>query len=700
MWKQLEKNGIVKDLQNESADSLADLGIDLPATPEAHFNLYFYAAVLHLIEHTERMCGSRNELFEQFPFLLGYWVELEHQGIGPPEQYGAMSGWYEAIDVWAAQVECHLPLKALREQTGLSHEALTLLIMLGMAEEDARFGVLFESLQGAPGQHRPTMGLVSSLGNMSPASGTARDDIRRLLSLGLAEVLNPDAPRGEWVLQAPPLVWDALRGEPPTPFTSWVRYYSPSELADLHDLVLSHDVRKALQAVPDLVFAGRLQALIVRGPNHNGRHASVGAVCRGMGRGLLELNGLKKGDPRWKLVGPLAILLNAVPLVAMDLGPEEAEELPPLPGYGGPIAVVLGTQGGVSGPGVERSITVTLPVPGPNDRRDHWQLACPHAESTVLDALGEGFRMTSGNIHRAAALAQSYAGIDGREGITLQDARLASRALNRQALDTIAAQVQVEGDWGWLAVTPDTERELLLLESRCRYRERMGSAVNRQLGIQVNAGVRALFSGPSGTGKTLAARVLASVLGMDLYRLDLSSVVNKYIGETEKNLNKAFARAEELDVILLLDEGDALLTQRTGVHNSNDRYANLETNYLLQRLESYEGILVVTTNASQRIDPAFQRRMDVVVNFHAPDVQERWAIWQMHLPEEHAIASTLLDELALQCALSGGQVRNAVLHAALLALADGGTITSGHIETAVYREYRKIGAVCPLRRAR
>src|SRR5207302_9271403 len=138
-----------------------------------------------------------------------------------------------------------------------------------------------------------------------------------------------------------------------------------------------------------------------------------------------------------------------------------------------------------------------------------------------------------------------------------------------------------------------------------RHRERLRGAVGEVLGDQLNAGVRALFSGSSGTGKTLAARLLASALQMDLYRLDLSSVVNKYIGETEKNLNRVFAHAEELDVILLIDEGDALLTKRTGIQNANDRYANLETNYLLQRLEGYEGIVLVTTNAVDRIDSAF-----------------------------------------------------------------------------------------------
>jgi SpoVK/Ycf46/Vps4 family AAA+-type ATPase len=219
------------------------------------------------------------------------------------------------------------------------------------------------------------------------------------------------------------------------------------------------------------------------------------------------------------------------------------------------------------------------------------------------------------------------------------------------------------------------------------------------LSKQLNPGVRAMFVGDSGTGKTLAAKLLAAVLNKDLYRVDLSTVVNKYLGETEKNLSQIFARAEELDVILLLDEGDALLTSRTEVRNSNDRYANLETNYLLQRLESFEGILIVTTNAGDRIDSAFSRRMDVVVEFRPPEASERWAIWQLHLPEQHAIDGRLLGEVASRCGLTGGQIRNIALHASMLALADGGLMANAHLEAAVQREYRKLGSVCPLRLA-
>ena len=150
-------------------------------------------------------------------------------------------------------------------------------------------------------------------------------------------------------------------------------------------------------------------------------------------------------------------------------------------------------------------------------------------------------------------------------------------------------------------------------------------------------------------------------------------------------------------MILMLDEGDALMTRRTDVNTSNDRYANLETNFLLQRLESYEGILVVTTNAGDRIDPAFRRRLDVVVEFRAPEAAERALIWQLHLPPQHAVADTYLDEVAARCQLTGGQIRNAALHAALLALDDGIPLEATHMEQAVQREYRKAGTVCPLR---
>jgi SpoVK/Ycf46/Vps4 family AAA+-type ATPase len=277
--------------------------------------------------------------------------------------------------------------------------------------------------------------------------------------------------------------------------------------------------------------------------------------------------------------------------------------------------------------------------------------------------------------------------------------REATRALSREVLDNLAVRESARGDWDQLVCGDETRQELATLEARCRQREDLAQRVGPALSNSLNAGVRALLKGPSGTGKTLAARVLANVLGMDLYRVDLSAVVNKYIGETEKNLHRIFSRAEELDVMLLFDEGDALLGRRTNVQTANDRYANLETNFLLQRIESHEGIVLITSNAAEHIDTAFQRRMDVVIEFRAPGAAERLDIWQLHLPPQHGLPEPFLDEVAQRCALTGGQIRNAVLHAALLSASGRGRMAQAHLESAIRREYRKLGTVCPLRQA-
>jgi hypothetical protein len=424
-------------------------------------------------------------------------------------------------------------------------------------------------------------------------------------------------------------------------------------------------------------------------------------MARELGLGVLEVTPPKADDERWKVAGALAMLLGAMPVIVVEAAPGETVELPRLGAYEGPTGIVLGKQGGVSGEAAESAITITLGMPGLSERQRLWRaavsaagIACPDDQ---IELISERYRMTGGSIRRAARVAASIAALEGDQSITLAGVRTACRALNRQALDSLAVETRAFGDWGRLAVASQTLAEIYNLEARCRHRESLGSAVGGALGSQLNPGVRALFTGPSGTGKTLAARLLASALQKDLYRIDLATVVNKYIGETEKNLNQVFSRAEELDVILLLDEGDALLAGRTSVQNANDRYANLETNYLLQRIEEYEGILIVTTNVADRIDSAFQRRMDVVVDFRPPGAAERHAIWQMHLPDRHAIDPALLAEVAGRCALTGGQIRNAALHASLLALEEGGVVTSSKIESAVQREYRKTGAVCPLR---
>jgi SpoVK/Ycf46/Vps4 family AAA+-type ATPase len=335
-------------------------------------------------------------------------------------------------------------------------------------------------------------------------------------------------------------------------------------------------------------------------------------------------------------------------------------------------------------------------MPAPRERERVWRESLVTALVDDLATLVGRYHLPTGYIRRTGALAVAHAELEGRGAVTRADIAEAARSLNRQQLDTLATRVEARGAWGGLVVNEVTAAKLHELEQRCVHREDLLDRLGPAFG-STNRGVRALFTGSSGTGKTLAATILASVLGMDLYRVDLSAVVNKYIGETEKNLNKVLSRAEELDVVLLLDEGDSLLGNRTDVKSANDRYANLETNYLLQRLESYQGIVVVTTNANQLIDRAFQRRIDVVVTFVPPGTAERHAIWEMHLPRDHEVDRPFLTDVAQRCALSGGQIRNAALSATLLAMTPASAVTNRHLLEAIESEYRKAGALCPLR---
>jgi SpoVK/Ycf46/Vps4 family AAA+-type ATPase len=205
-------------------------------------------------------------------------------------------------------------------------------------------------------------------------------------------------------------------------------------------------------------------------------------------------------------------------------------------------------------------------------------------------------------------------------------------------------------------------------------------------------GLKVLFAGESGTGKTMAAQVLAAQLGLEIFRVDLATIVSKYIGETEKNLDRIFGAAEGSNAILFFDEADALFGKRSEVSDSHDRYANIEVAYLLQRMEGYAGAVILATNFRRNIDDAFVRRLDFVIDFPFPEVEDRKRIWRLLLPEEAPIADDLdVDFLATRFKLSGGAIRNCSLSAAFQAADDTGVIEMRHLVRAVAQEYGKQG---------
>ena len=682
-------NAPLRDRAITSADpALAEA----PRTAAEHLRLALFGVIAHLIE----TCAEDGPVaaLAAYPFLADYADEIAAR-LGAADWTAA--DWQGALADWESTTDAAgLPLARLLA-AGLSRLDLELLLTVGLPEEDPRFGDLFEQQTGR--ERRPTAGLLLAWWRIDAAGADRVEEVRRailgLVRTGLVQVLNPEAPRSEWSLAVADPLWDSLRGAPPE--APGLRLHPAETLLALADFIAPPAVAAACRQLPLLLADQSAHTLVVRGPRHNGRKTLLGAVARALGQGLLLADArVLEDERRWTLLGALAVTLGALPVVELTLTPGEDRNLPALPLYAGPLGVATGHQGGIQVGDGRRLVTLTLPIPDAASRRLHWQAAAPDQPPATLDTLAASVQLTSGNCRRAAEGARSFARLDGRREIAPRDVQLACRGLQGARLETLATRIETSGTLADLALDDQTRLELETLAARCRHRETL--AAQSYDGGASSSGVRALFSGPSGTGKTLAARLLAATLGKDLYRVDLSATVNKYLGETEKNLEQAFGAAEELDLILLLDEGDALMAPRTDVGSSNDRYANLETNFLLQRIESFAGILLVTTNAAERIDRAFSRRMDVVIPFRAPDEWQRYRILCMHLDTPGLDDEGLVQEIAARCALTGGQIRNIANHARLLALQAGGPPTSAHLFAALLREYRKSAAHCPVAR--
>jgi hypothetical protein len=308
--------------------------------------------------------------------------------------------------------------------------------------------------------------------------------------------------------------------------------------------------------------------------------------------------------------------------------------------------------------------------------------AVDHAEiEAVVGPLPPGHRLTAKQIDDIRRIRPVVGG----------DAAAAIRRLGAGPLEQLTRRIRPRRTRADLVLTPDQEEAFEELVLRYRMRE----VVYEEWGVSPipSAGVVALLSGPSGTGKTTAAEILAGELGLDLFMIDISSVVSKYIGETEQNLERIFDAAAAGNHVLLFDEADALFGARTAVTDARDRYANIEVSYLLQRLETFDGLLLMTTNLLGNIDQAFMRRVHVAVEFPVPDAPERKRIWHRWLHEGAPVGDVDIDLLAERAEVPGGIIRNACLSAAFLAAAGqgGGVITTELVVRTLRRELQKLG---------
>ncbi|MEU5412606.1 ATP-binding protein [Streptomyces clavifer] len=322
---------------------------------------------------------------------------------------------------------------------------------------------------------------------------------------------------------------------------------------------------------------------------------------------------------------------------------------------------------------------------------DAWRAALgPEEPEFDLAPVVAAYRLGPGGIDRASRAALDLAAFDGTR-LSAAHLRLAARQQSASGLERHARRIRPDVGWRDLVLPEGPLGQLRELVLRAQHRDRVLGDWRLSAGGGRGRGVVGLFAGDSGTGKTLSAEVVAGELGLDLYVVQLPSVVDKYVGETEKNLERIFSEADRTDAVLLFDEADAVFGKRSEVSSSNDRHANMESAYLLQRLESFDGIALLTTNLRSNIDDAFTRRLDLVVDFPFPDEKQRLALWRHSLA--HVPCADDIDpaSCAADFELAGGSIRSAVVTAAYAAAERGDGVSTSDLLAGARREYRKAG---------
>ncbi|MFE5481662.1 ATP-binding protein [Streptomyces sp. NPDC056527] len=600
------------------------------------------------------------------------------------------------------------PLDVLALRFDLSPLDLDLLLVAVAPDLDARFERLYGYLNDDLTRRRPTVGLALDLcGHTGTTAARFRlSPAAPLVAGGLVEVTEPERPPLSRVLAVPDRVTAHLLGAAaPDPRLAEVLGGAAEDPA-----VDPAELRRAAAAAGSGTGHVHLRS---RGGDPEGL-AAAALRAGGLRPLFLDAASLARhaADRHTTAVPELAraaareARLTGAGIV---LGP--LEELPDKPAERTHLLRTLcaqlrgiplfthGTSGWEPAWAADTPVTVAVAAASPDRQVARWRHALERATgddaaTADADALARSVaahRLDAGQLRRAAGTAVRTAALGGRP-VSAEDLRTAVRAQNGAGLARLARRVEPAVGWDDLVLPAPTRRGLRELAVRARHRDQVLGQWGMRPGGGRGRGVIALFAGPSGTGKTMSAEVVAADLGMDLYVVDLSTVVDKYVGETEKNLERIFTEASAVNAVLLFDEADAIFGKRSEVKDAHDRHANVESAYLLQRMESFDGIAVLTTNLRANLDEAFTRRLDVVADFPVPDAAQRLALWERCLGDLLPRAGDLdLGFCADRFELAGGSIRACAVTAAYLAAASDAPLTMGQLVTAVAQEYRKLG---------
>jgi AAA+ superfamily predicted ATPase len=569
-----------------------------------------------------------------------------------------------------------IPLDAERfasvtEAAGLTRGDALAAALVFAAEANALVARLVAQLQIPVGGARPFAGLVAALfarEGVSVAGLHAGDATRSGLLIWGEEPV----PLSERSLAMPGWLVTALAGLTALP---------PGVAAPCQPAVLVPDrLRRDASEWAQWLAREPAPLLVIRASCPAEGEALARAVAEAMAHTPCRLgNAAAPGLALWLAA------MRQLGVVHRSAGPGETAGLGDLDACAAPLVMVMGPDGQVDTVRPRREWTV--PMPSEPERDALWQawgLAPAHAAEAAAR-----YRHSCGRI---AEIGRGLAPDDTRTGLE-QVADLLQSSAGR--IDALARRVNVVVRREDIVLPDALGQGLDRLRDRIRLRHRLHENLGATLAARYRPGVRALFTGASGTGKTLAVHWLAREAGLPCYRVDLSQLTSKWIGETEKNLSLLLDTAEQGDVLLFFDEADSLFGARTDVNDSNDRHANAQTNFLLQRIEDYAGVALLATNSRDRFDPAFVRRLDMVLEFPLPDALARRQLWDRHLGSAHAIDDAQLDRVAATVDLAGGHVRNVVLGAAARARVMDRPIGFADLVPAIEEEYAKLGRSAP-----
>lgn len=610
----------------------------------------------------------------------------------------------EEIVTLAREQDQVLRLCRLAETFELDRFELDALLICLAPALDLRYEKLYGYLQDNVSRTQPSVNLILQL--------LCEPGIKRF---GALSYFTDESPMFrhrllEWASEANTLLRQTLRVEGTV--VAWLlgRYRRAGALRDhielLHpsatdtDQLLAGDVWSELRTM-----MAHTPIVAFHGPDRMRQDATARLLAADLDRSLLRINlGAAADDgitPKRAVRRGLrdARLTDAIPYfrgwdVCLADGEPAAVLLDSLCAY--PDVVILAARSAWHTGTVDRDrrfVWQAFPVPSYTERQTLWQhfLRPFAANEHDIDGLAGQFALTAGQIRAAVSSARDRAA-RREESVRTTDLFAAARSHSSLRLGSLARKIDPRFGWEDIVLPEDQVQRLRELVATVRGRPQVLDAWGVGRKLASSSGVTALFAGPPGTGKTMAAEVIASELGLDLYKIDLSSVVSKYIGETEKNLERIFDEAEASNAILFFDEADALFGKRSEVRDSHDRYANIEISYLLQRMESYDGVTILATNLRANLDDAFTRRLQFVVDFPFPEEEDRLRIWRTLFPPDVPRADDLdLDLLARRFKLAGGNIRNVIVSAAYLAANDGGTVTMDHLLHGTRRELQKMG---------